>query len=196
MTGEYGTIAQALWLALPVTLAGLTHVIAIKRDLLAELARIRLDGGLEFRGRPLFGANKTLRGAMIMIAACVAWTLVVDAVALGLGLDPSLRFIPLAQLGSLGLGLALGVAYIVGELPNSFIKRQLDIDPGEPAPERLRRLFWLADQVDSTIAVLIALAVWRVPSPAFVLTLLLVTVLVHPAVAAIMVALGLKRRIG
>lgn len=189
-------LAQALWLALPVTLAGLTHVQAIQRGVLAPLSAIRLDGGLRLRGRPLFGANKTLRGAIVMIAACMFWTLIVDGLQRGLGLDESLRFIPHEQLGSLALGLVLGLAYILGELPNSLLKRQLDIDPGAPAKGRARRVFWLLDQLDSALAILVALSLFRTPSFAFVLALLGLTLAVHPAVAAIMVALGLKDRVG
>lgn len=192
----HGTIAQALWLALPITLAGLTHVIAIKKNLLASLAGVRLDLGVELRGRPLFGANKTLRGALIMIAASVVWTSAVDALQRGLGLDDSIRFVGHAQLGSLAYGLLLGVAYIVGELPNSLIKRQLGIAPGEPAPGGLARTFWVLDQIDSALAVLLFVCPFRVPSLLFAATVLVVTLLVHPAVAALMVALGLKRRVG
>ncbi|NJK32041.1 MAG: CDP-archaeol synthase, partial [Deltaproteobacteria bacterium] len=155
-----------------------------------------LDGGKQVFGRPLFGANKTLRGALIMVGASVGWTTLVDGLQRGLGLDPSLRFIPYEQLGSLGLGLLLGVAYILGELPNSFIKRQLGVEPGAAASGRLERVFWLADQLDSAIAILLALCLYRVPSLGFALTVLAVTALVHPTVAAIMVALGLKRRVG
>jgi hypothetical protein len=196
MSHEFGSLAQALWLALPVTLAGLTHVLALKRNVLPQLADVRLDGGLELRGRPLFGANKTLRGALIMIAASIVWTTIVDVLQRGLGLDDSIRFVARDQLGSLGLGLGLGIAYIVGELPNSLIKRQLDIGPGEAAKGVLGRVFWLLDQIDSTLAVLVFLSCYRVPSLGMALSLLIVTVLVHPSVAAIMVALGLKRRVG
>lgn len=196
MTACHGAVAQALWLALPVTLAGLTHVLAIARNVLPGLADVRLDGGLRVRGRPLFGANKTLRGAIVMIAACVIWTGAIDLVQRALGLHDSLRFIAREQLGSIALGLLLGTAYIVGELPNSFVKRQLDIAPGAAAGRGWRSLFWAVDQLDSAVAIVLMLSAFRVPSFAFVLTLLGVTLTVHPTVAAIMVALGLKRRIG
>jgi hypothetical protein len=196
VNGTYGIIAQALWLALPVTLAGLTHVLAIKRDLLPGLAAIHLDYGLKLRGHPLFGANKTSRGAFVMITACVVWTILVDVLQRGLGLDDSLRFIPYIQLTSIELGLLLGLGYIIGELPTSLIKRQLDIEPGAPAPGGFRQVFWLLDQIDSTLVTLLFLSAFRMPSPGFVLTLLGLTIIVHPAVAAIMVALGLKRRVG
>lgn len=196
MSDHYGPLAQALWLALPVTLAGLTHVSIIDKHMLPRLSAIRLDGGLKLRGRPIFGANKTLRGAIVMISATTLWTATTDFLQRALNLDDTLRFIPREQLSSLALGLLLGLAYILGELPNSFIKRQLDIHPGAAAQGRARPIFWLLDQLDSAIAILVILSMFRTPSITFVLTLLTLTLAIHPAVAAIMVTLGLKERIG
>ncbi len=191
----YGPIAQALWLALPVTLAGLTHVWVIERDSFPRLAKVRIDAGLELRGRPLFGANKTLRGALVMIGASVFWTVVVDFIARALGIDDSIRFIAYERLGSVALGLVLGLAYVVGELPNSLLKRQLDIAPGGAARGRMRAVFWVIDQLDSSVAILAALSLIRAPSLGFIATLVVLTLAVHPSVAALMVALGLKQRI-
>lgn len=66
-------------------------------------------------------------------------------------------------------GFLLGAGYIIGELPNSLVKRQLDIVPGAATTGWEGALFWVMDQLDSVI---------------------------HPLVAAIMVASGLKLRIG
>ncbi len=184
------TLAAVLWLALPVTLGGFTHVIAIKKDVLPSLAQVRLDGGATVRGKPLFGENKTLRGAIVMIAATIFWTIVVDA------FEPEARYVPESVLSSWALGSLLGLGYILGELPNSFLKRQLGIAPGEPAPGQLAPALWVADQVDSALGLLLLLSLWKVPTLGFVVLLLSVTLVIHPVVAAIMVALGLKRRVG
>jgi hypothetical protein len=93
-------------------------------------------------------------------------------------------------------GLLLGIGYVIGELPNSFVKRQLDIGPGAAAPGLLAPLFWLADQLDSLVGVLGLMALAWVPPAAVVAALTLVTLAVHPAMALVMVALGLKRRVG
>jgi hypothetical protein len=187
---------QGVWLSLPVILGGLSHVLAIKKNILPGLGRMRLDGGLQLRGRDLFGANKTVRGAMVMVLATMAWTAALDGVQTVAGLSEDLRYLPHAEVGSLWLGWVLGAAYILGELPNSFIKRQLDIGPGQPAPGGLRQVFWLLDQVDSVIAVLLALTLLRPPSLPVYAVVLGLTVTLHPAIAALMVALGLKQRVG
>jgi CDP-2,3-bis-(O-geranylgeranyl)-sn-glycerol synthase len=53
------------------------------------------------------------------------------------------------------LGFACGLAFMVAELPNSFIKRQLDVAPGAPPRQRwLRPVCFVLDRSDSTLGVL------------------------------------------
>lgn len=188
-------LGRALWLAVPVILGGLTHVLVIRAGLLAPLS-LPLDAGLTVRGRRLFGANKTVRGALVMIAATTAWTgaqwLLHRAGAVPWSWHPiDLQRVPWWQVGPL-----MGLGYIVGELPNSFLKRQLDIAPGAAASGPVRRIFWVLDQIDSFAGVIALLAlVWH-PHPAIVLWLLVICLVVHPAVAGLMVLLGLKSRVG
>ena len=68
---------QLLWLALPIIAAGLVHLAVMKLDLLPGLRRLPIDGGLTFRGRRLFGDNKTWRGAVVTITTTTltAWGL-------------------------------------------------------------------------------------------------------------------------
>jgi hypothetical protein len=188
-------LLRALWLAIPVTLAGLTHVWVMRRGLLSPLARVPLDGGLTFRSRRLFGENKTLRGAVVMSAAAALWISLFDNLERACCLSMGLRLVDAARWPSIPYGALLGAGYIVGELPNSFAKRQLDIAPGAPAAGA-RSLFWLIDQVDSTLAVLVILACLTPLSLAFCGWLIALTLVLHPTVAFVMVHLGLKRRIG
>ena len=131
-----------------------------------------------------------------MIPATIAWTAVVDALQLLLGLDQEIRYVSMEQWNALSFGGLLGTAYILGELPNSFIKRQLDIAPGAAAKGILNKLFWCADQIDSSLAILMALCLIHPPSLELSLYIIGLTLVVHPAVAGIMVMLGLKRRGG
>ena len=190
------SLQQSVWLCLPLILGGITHVAVIKRNVLPSLARLRLDGGMKLRGRDLFGANKTVRGAVVMICATMFWTSILDGIQAALNLDANLRYIPIDQLGSLSLGFLLGSAYIVGELPNSLVKRQLNIHPGSAASGPLQKLFWLVDQVDSTVAVLAVLCFVKTPNLEVYLILIGFTLVLHPVIATLMVALGLKQRVG
>jgi len=190
------SFALALWLVAPVALAGLAHVAVIKLRLFSPLARIRLDFGATWRGRPVFGDNKTVRGALVMPAATAG------CVLLQISLLPhwpwARSLAPTIQvLHPLGWGLLAGAGYIVGELPNSFIKRQLGIAAGATAAGgSTAPVLWVIDQVDSMLGFLLfILPLWR-PHLAVVGALLVVTLLVHPVVAFIMYCLGLKTRVG
>jgi CDP-2,3-bis-(O-geranylgeranyl)-sn-glycerol synthase len=66
---------------------------------------------------------------------------------------------PLAPSGYWWLGVAAGIGFMAGELPNSFVKRQLGIAPGEaPPPGLARPLCFLADRLDSIVGMLTAVS--------------------------------------
>ncbi|TMB47159.1 MAG: CDP-archaeol synthase [Deltaproteobacteria bacterium] len=189
-------VGQVVWLALPVILGGAVHVAVIKLDWLGPLARLPLDGGATFRGRRLLGAHKTVRGAVTMVGATTlfafaqAWLFHRYAWARATSLLDFDRVHPLLW------GALLGGGYIAGELPNSFVKRRLRVPPGACAPGALGALFWLADQVDSLLGVLACMCLVWVPPAAVAAGLVALTLLAHPAMALVMVGLGLKRRVG
>jgi hypothetical protein len=191
----------ALVLALPVIAGGVLHVVVIKLGWWRRLAAMPLDGGLTWRGRRLLGDNKTLRGALVMPAATAlsSQTLAMALAALPPSTRSTWMALPVQLASPLWWGALIGLGYIIGELPNSFLKRQLDVAPGAAADGgRLRRaLFWVIDQVDFLVGIVVVTAIAGVVIPAGVVAVLLgIALVVHPAVAALMVALGLKRRIG
>jgi hypothetical protein len=186
---------STLWFALPVIVAGAVHIAVIRRGLLPGLGQIALDGGLRVRGRRLFGANKTLRGLVVMpIVAGVV------AIALALRHPPanaSAHGPGWALARAFAWGASLGAGYILGELPNSFLKRQLDIAPGDAATGRLRgAAFWFIDQIDSLVGILLAARLWGPISWVVVAWLLVIMLVLHPLYAWVMVLLGLKQRVG
>lgn len=176
-------------------IAGLVHVAVIKVGLLKELAAIPLDFGVQLQGRTLFGENKTLRGALVMVASTALSSM---AFVRLLSVSPTLRArVPVFELDHPAIwGLLAGAGYVAGELPNSFIKRRVGIGPGATTDGLVGALFWIVDQIDSMIGVLLLLSPFWLPSWTFVLALLVITLVVHPSVAFVMLLLGLKRRIG
>src|SRR6266498_898812 len=64
---------SALWVFVPVLGAPIVHAPILRSDLLPGLKR-PLDGGLELRGRRVFGANKTLRGLLAMVGGVAPGT--------------------------------------------------------------------------------------------------------------------------
>jgi CDP-diglyceride synthetase len=187
-------LLELLWLALPVIAAGLVHLAVLKLDWFPALRRLPLDGGLTFRGKRLFGDNKTWRGAIVTIA-----TMTVTAYALA-QLNTCCWhlpvLVPFAETHSVAWGLLLGTGYIVGELPNSFAKRQLAIPPGAPGQGTAGRAFWVIDQLDSLVGMLLFIApIWR-PSLALLAAIVGIMLVAHPVSAWVMMWFGLKDRVG
>ncbi len=147
-------LANALWLVAALSLAGVAHVLWLKSRWSRAFDR-PLDGGATFRGRRLFGANKKLRGLVAMpLASMIAFS----ALAAARELYPAwlaAGFWEMPPAGYALLGFACGLAFMLAELPNSFVKRQLDIAPGEePRHKWLRPVCLVADRGDSTLGVL------------------------------------------
>src|SRR5262249_42595226 len=72
---------------------------------------------------------------------------------------------PLTALQYAGLGAIAGLGFMLGELPNSFMKRQLGIAPGQaPDSAAARVACFLIDHTDSIFGMLITLRL-LVPVP-------------------------------
>lgn len=134
-----------LYLQLPVVCGGVWHMVIVRRDCLPLLRRpICL---------PLFGANKTWRGLLLVppltaLGALLLWPLEYLFVALNWSS-------PLADTSLLLAGAAAGLGYMLGELPNSLLKRRLGIAPGATPARHGRWFLWL-DQLDSGIGAALA----------------------------------------
>jgi acetylornithine deacetylase/succinyl-diaminopimelate desuccinylase-like protein len=113
---------RALWAFLPVLGAYLAHAPVLRFDLLPALKR-PLDGGATLRGRRLLGDNKTWRGALAMFTGVLAATVLLSRVPAYWGQLPD----ELRAAGPMTFGVLLALGVVLGELPNSFLKRRLDI---------------------------------------------------------------------
>ena len=161
MTSHVEPRAAALFLLATFVIAGCVQVAWLASPWSRRFA-VPLDRGRTFRGRRIFGANKTWRGLIVMIPATgLAFALV--ALAVSSPASEGLWDLTPLQYGVLGVWCGLG--FMLGELPNSFVKRQLDIAPGARA-SRPTAAFWqfAADRADSGIGMLTALSV-AVPTP-------------------------------
>lgn len=146
----------ALFLILAFILAGVAQTWWFKSPRSARFA-IPLDRGHTFRGRPIFGANKTWKGFVVMVPATVLAFFVLGTLARALPIGKGLW--PLSPGGYALLGAVASIGFMAGELPNSFIKRQLAIAPGGAPRARGARYFAFAvDRLDSVLGMLIALS--------------------------------------
>jgi CDP-diglyceride synthetase len=187
-------LLHTLWLAGPVILTGFVHLLVLQHDWLPALRRAPLDFGASWRGRRIFGANKTWRGAVIMIAGTAVFAAAFAQVnAHWLHWPVAVQF---AQAHPAAWGALLGCGYIVGELPNSFAKRQLGIAPGAMGSGLPGKIFWVVDQLDSLAGMLLFVAPVWLPPPALIALLVVVMLIAHPICAWVMVQAGLKDRVG
>lgn len=115
-----------------------------------------LDGGRTFRGRPVLGPNKTARGFVVMVPVTTLTFFGLGALAQAGVFGEGVWSLSVAQWG--GLGFAAVWGYTLGELPNSFVKRQLGVDAGEAPKHPLgRRAAFVVDQIDSIVAALLVI---------------------------------------
>jgi hypothetical protein len=194
MTVDSVPLIRALFIVVAFVIAGLVHS-AWLGSRWSRALMMPLDGGVCFRGRRLFGDNKTLRGFVVMVPAAAAafwllWILIsttLPTVAVALWwLSPS---------GYAVLGAWAGLGFMLGELPNSFLKRQLDIAPGTAPGTRIAAVVsFAADRLDSILGMLLAVS-FVAPTPR--LTWVYVIVIgpaIHLSFSVLLYRLGVKER--
>ncbi|MBT4835911.1 MAG: CDP-archaeol synthase [Methylococcales bacterium] len=129
-----------------------------------------IDSNIQLNHQPLFGKNKTWRGVLIMVLTCSVlgslqgmlfgeWAHINELECLDyLMISINLNFSSFT-VGYLLVNLTLGTGYILGELPNSLIKRQLKIAPGQHGKKTIGKLFLVIDHLDSVIFSLVLLVI-------------------------------------
>jgi CDP-2,3-bis-(O-geranylgeranyl)-sn-glycerol synthase len=154
----YDPLHCALFLILAFALAGLLHSLWL-HNRLSQVLAIPLDGGRRFRGRPILGENKTLRGFVMIPAAALAFAAVATIISFPQGAPPTTLW-QLTPVGYAALGTWAGFGFMVAELPNSFLKRQLGISPGQAPASRLKKtICFTIDHIDSVVGMLAAVTV-------------------------------------
>jgi CDP-diglyceride synthetase len=180
---------------LPIIPGGILNMAFVKTRFLQSLSK-PLDGGLVLSdGKRLFGANKTWKGVIGMIVFTALCTIVLNIFP-----DQSTAFRSGRSLNDIpyeGLyGASLGLAYVLAELPNSFIKRRLDIAPGKNATGIKGILFTIIDQADSIIGGAIVISIYTPMSTYHFWQLVLAASAIHYAVNVLLYFVRLKSQAG
>lgn len=169
-------LVQALFLIAPITLAGILHMMVIKKKLLPSLC-VPIS-------KNYFGANKTWRGIVVMTTATAVLTK-----ALCSAMVP-----PISIVHPMALGALMGLAYTLFELPNSYLKRKMGIAPGEASNSNKKIGFFFFDRFDSAFGCAFALFLSGYDL-SLALTCFAAGALVHALVTSILFLLGLKDKI-
>jgi CDP-2,3-bis-(O-geranylgeranyl)-sn-glycerol synthase len=194
MNPEPSAFACAIFLVIAFTIAGLAHS-AWLRTRVSRRLFIPLDGGLTLRGRRVFGENKTIRGFVSMVPAAAGAFALCIAVARWAFPELAAELWPLTTAGYAAAGAWAGLGFMLGELPNSFVKRQLDVAPGQAPAGRIgAAVSFAVDRTDSILGMLIALSI-ATPTPAMTwVYALIIGPGIHLAFSILLYRLGVKAR--
>jgi hypothetical protein len=142
------TANEIIYFVFPLLFAGLIHHLLIIRYNLFSFIAKPIDGSRLFQGRILLGKSKTWRG------------LIVVPVFSGLGsLIISQTVLVQTILEPFWTGLIIGLGYAIAELPNSFIKRRLNMPIGQRVQNKFSLIFLIFDQTDSVIGAILAMLI-------------------------------------
>ena len=184
-------LVEATYLIAPLLVAGAVLAPVIKLDLMPALAR-PLDFGLDFRGRPLFGANKTWRGVLVMSGVSVL-VVFVQSRLYDIDAFRAVSMLDYERTNPLLLGLVLGLGYSLSELPNSFAKRRFGIAPGAASGGH-RVLQYVIDQADSPAGGTLALALFLGLGAESVLLVFFLGFCLHVVMDRLFFLLAVKQR--
>jgi CDP-diglyceride synthetase len=178
---------ESVWVFLPVLGALIPHAPVLRWNLAPGLNR-PLDLGVRFRGRRVFGDNKTWRGAIVMFSGTLVATLLLTRWPwFRHRLPDDVRDAPPLLYGAL-----LGAGVVLGELPNSFMKRRLGIDPGARRRSFPGMAIAVLDQGDFVLGSwVLLLPIWTMP-PLGALLAFAVVASVHSVINVIGYAIGAR----
>ena len=131
-----------IWLASGLFFAGILEALIWKTSF------------FEFFNKPiqaeLFGTNKRWRGLISLPLTNIISVFFLQVVEINFLPIPQ-NLILFSHFNCLEYGLLVGFIFNLSELPNSFIKRRLNIPPGDESS----KVFYFVDHIDSTYGVLI-----------------------------------------
>ena len=157
-------ILQCFYYMLPAYFANMAPV--IMKNMFKSLA-IPIDRTFGADAR-VFGKNKTYRGIIfgVLFAVIISY---LQSLLSGFTFFRSLAF--LGYSSWLPIGVLIGMGALLGDLAKSFVKRRLRIEPGK------KLIPW--DQWDFVIGAMLFNSVIFVPSLYIVITVLLISFLLH-----------------
>lgn len=169
-------VLKCIYFMLPAYFANMMPVFVRKINFL----NYPLDFGGKINGKPVLGKNKTWRGLVfgVVIAGIIFY---LQQIAYGNDFFKSISLIDYTNTSIL-IGFGLGFGALLGDLIESFVKRRINIEPGEVlAP-------W--DQLDFVIGALL-FSFWLLSWEA-VLVILVISPLLHVLVNYIRYSMKIK----
>jgi len=145
-------ILQSIWFLLPGYFANTIPVLVVKINFL----NYPIDGGKTFRGKPIFGCNKTWRGFFFgILFAIVVSYIQSNLYKLGI-ISKEFGLVNYNQYNFILVGFLFGFGALIGDLVESFFKRKVGRESGTA---------WFPfDQIDFIIGILLFVSFIYVPT--------------------------------
>lgn len=141
-------------------LAGIANMIFTKTRLYKKYNK-PIDFFKTFQdGKRIFGDNKTWIGFVSMIFFSIIFQVLIGIICNLANINEMNEFYAIYEntiIINVIIGALIGFAYMICELPNSFIKRRVDIIPGKTGSGLIGKVFFIIDQIDSLIGVVFVL---------------------------------------
>ena len=162
-------IVMMYFTSLPLILAGICNMVFTKTKLYKKHKHPIDNRKVLKDNKRIFGDNKTWLGGISMIFLCFIFQLLMGIwcdISSTEHLNTLYDKMPNIPIFNVIYGMLIGIVYIVCELPNSFIKRRIDIPSGKTVSGIKGILFFIIDQFDSIVGVMAVL--WLFSGMSFV----------------------------
>lgn len=177
-------------------LAGIINSLWCKLKVMKKL-QIPMDGGKSLKdGKRIFGDHKTWKGFIgyiIWNVVCmVVWGLICKVAGLEhynmlyTNYENTITF-------NLAAGGLVGFGYALFELPNSFLKRRLGIEPGKSMSGMLKAFFVFFDQADSVFGCVLVVCIFAPMSVGFYFLYVVVGAVTHIIINMLLYACKLRK---
>lgn len=193
------SIGRLAYTLLPVVLAGVSNMILVRLPVFDFLKRPMDGGAVCSDGKRILGANKTWKGFLGMIFLTAFWMWIFGLLASAFPLAENLSLMNYNAFSSAEewiFGALWGLGYVLFELPNSYVKRRMDIPPGENRQDLVGNMFKFIDQADSVLGCMLFMLFFYVPSPADAIAIFVIGVVIHYMVNILLFLAGLKKQAG
>ena len=148
---------------LSVILGGILNMLFVKTNFYKKY-KYPIDCNRKFRdGKRIFGDNKTWIGIVSMIVCCMISQVLIGFICNVFHINSHnqiYNFYENKFIFNVLMGFLFGFTYMLFELPNSFVKRRLDIACGKTNTNIIGKLFFVIDQIDSLIGVMLILVIF------------------------------------
>lgn len=191
-------IHQLIILLIPISLAGIINMVWVNTPYCSQWATPMDRGRYWTDNKRIFGDNKTWKGFWGM-AVFTAITVLIYELCLShstwLQSVNLLQFkTPFHTAEAFAVGFLLGLAYVVFELPNSFIKRRINIEAGKNASGKKGIIFTVVDQADSVIGCALISPFFTPLKAVDVIFIIITGTTLHLLINAGLFVMGLKKQ--